>query len=157
MVRLLVDFWRLSCISSARNGRHLAEHTLQRNVLYRISVFLGATRPSGPTEEPPDVHQLEYLPLSIGDFRHFHFLGEAETKDCDLWDGFLWAVPKKRTSHSKKRLRMTNKWLKPICNYTVCPKCQNLKLLHVLCGHCFKETMRKTAEIRRMKLEQQQR
>lgn len=72
----------------------------------------------------------------------------------DLWDGLLWAVPKKRTSHSKKRMRMTHKYLKPIRNYTVCPKCQNLKLLHVLCGHCLKETLKKTAELRRKTVEQ---
>ena len=32
-----------------------------------------------------------------------------------------------------------------------CSKCGNPKLLHVLCGHCFKETMKLTAEYRRMK------
>ena len=68
--------------------------------------------------------------------------------DCRDWDSFLWAVPKKRTSHSKKRMRMTHKYLKPIHHYTTCPKCQNLKLLHVLCGHCLKETLRKTAAMR---------
>ena len=51
-------------------------------------------------------------------------------------------------AHSKKRMRMTHKYLKPIQNYTTCPKCQNLKLLHVLCGHCLKETLRKTAAMR---------
>ena len=66
-------------------------------------------------------------------------------------DPILWATPKKRTSHSKKRLRMTHKWLKPIHHYTFCSKCGNPKLLHVLCGHCFKETMKLTAEYRRMK------
>ena len=32
----------------------------------------------------------------------------------------------------------THKYLKPITHYTTCPKCQNLKLLHVLCGHCLR-------------------
>ena len=71
------------------------------------------------------------------------------------WDGLLlWAVPKKRTSHSKKRMKLNHKYLKPKANYTVCPTCQNLKLLHVLCGHCLKETLRLTAEMRRAEIEQ---
>ena len=70
------------------------------------------------------------------------------------WDGLLWAVPKKRTSHSKKRMRMAHKYLKSKGHYTVCPNCQNLKLLHVLCGHCLKETLRQTAKMRRAQIEQ---
>lgn len=69
------------------------------------------------------------------------------------WDGFLWAVPKKRTSHSKKRMRSAHKYLKPRSDYITCPQCKNLKLLHILCGHCLKETMKKTAEIRQAELE----
>lgn len=67
----------------------------------------------------------------------------------NLLSPILWAAPKKRTSHSRKRLRMTNKWLKPIYHYTFCTKCGNPKLPHVLCGTCFKEIMKKTAEYRR--------
>lgn len=70
------------------------------------------------------------------------------------WDGLLWAVPKKRTSHSKKRMRMAHKYLKSKGHYTVCPNCQNLKLLHVLCGHCLKEALRQTAKMRRAQIEQ---
>jgi len=75
---------------------------------------------------------LEYSPppsLDLGEF-----IAEL---DCRNWDGFLWAVPKK--------MRMTQKYLKPIEHYTTCPKCQNLKLL---CGHCLKETLKKTAAMR---------
>lgn len=67
-------------------------------------------------------------------------------------ESLLWfAVPKRRTSHSKKRLRMTHKWLKPVHHYTFCNHCGNPKLLHVLCGNCFKETLKKTAEYRKEK------
>ena len=69
------------------------------------------------------------------------------------WDGTMWAVPKKRTSYTRKRIRNGRKQLKPKLNYTVCPECKNLKLLHVLCGYCFKETMKKTAKIRTAELE----
>lgn len=70
-----------------------------------------------------------------------------------VWDGILlWAVPKKRTSHSKKRMRMAHKYLKPKRHYLPCPKCGGLKLMHTLCGHCFRETMKLTAETRKQRL-----
>lgn len=70
-------------------------------------------------------------------------------------DRVLWmAVPKKRTSHSKKRMRMTHKWLKPVHHYTYCQNCGSPKLLHMLCGLCFRQTMSKTAEYRRSKEKQ---
>lgn len=75
---------------------------------------------------------------------------QQDTDDA-LWDGFLWAVPKKRTSHSKKRMRMAHKYLKPKHHYYQCPSCGHLKLQHMLCGHCLKETLRKTAEIRKQR------
>lgn len=61
----------------------------------------------------------------------------------------LFAAPKTRTSHSRKRKRMTNKWLKNITNYTICSRCGNARLLHVLCGHCLRETLAETAKLRR--------
>lgn len=69
------------------------------------------------------------------------------------WEGLLWAVPKKRTSHSKKRMRSAHKYLKPRSDYITCPKCKNLKLLHVLCAYCLKETLAATAEMRRAEVE----
>ena len=70
----------------------------------------------------------------------------------NIWDAvLLWAVPKKRTSHSKKRMRMAHKYLRPKHHYQMCQKCGQLKLQHMLCGHCFRETMRLTAEVRRQR------
>ncbi|KAI9327310.1 hypothetical protein DFJ73DRAFT_863969 [Zopfochytrium polystomum] len=51
-------------------------------------------------------------------------------------DGFLWAVPKKRTTHHKKRLRMTTKWLRPMQNIKPCPYCGEASLLHHICRKC---------------------
>ena len=74
------------------------------------------------------------------------------------WEGILWAgpggaVPKKRTSHSKKRMRSAHKYMKPKLNYTVCPECKNLKLLHTLCGYCLKKILKETTAIRLAELE----
>ena len=98
------------------------------------------------------IHQTYDCPQFLSAFDLSGILLPNQAQDQRLQELFstvLWAAPKKRTSHSKKRLRFTNKWLKPVHHYTFCSQCGNPKLLHVLCGHCFKETMKKTAEYRR--------
>ena len=50
---------------------------------------------------------------------------------------------------------MAHKYLKPKHHYSACPQCGNLRLQHTLCSHCFKETMRLTAEVRRQRRQQQ--
>lgn len=51
----------------------------------------------------------------------------------------LWAAPKKKTSHSKKRMRASNKGLPIKENVTTCPACGSNKLLHHLCGNCYSD------------------
>ncbi|KAF9887432.1 hypothetical protein FE257_010149 [Aspergillus nanangensis] len=54
-----------------------------------------------------------------------------------LWDSVLRAVPKKKTSHMKKRHRqMAGKALKDIKNLNTCSGCGQVKRAHVLCPHC---------------------
>ena len=142
---------------------------LHGNPLLKLLVFSGAVSPhihppSYPTEPPYYVPHTTYhhfltvepcfqtippsSPMYDTTGHHNSSLGLLD------WNGIMWAVPKKRTSHMKKRTRMTHKYLKPKHHYTVCPNCNNLKLLHVLCGHCLKETLRLTAEMRRAQIEQ---
>ncbi|KAL4740865.1 hypothetical protein BDV11DRAFT_184601 [Aspergillus similis] len=55
----------------------------------------------------------------------------------DLWEFVLRAVPKKKTSHMKKRHRqMAGKALKDVKNLNTCPACGQIKRSHVLCQHC---------------------
>lgn len=49
------------------------------------------------------------------------------------------AVPKRRTTRSVKRMRMTNKYLKPAQNIVVCSRCGKNRLMHHLCLHCLKQ------------------
>lgn len=144
---------------------------LQEGPLLKFLVFSGALSPrtcthphsSGHPDEPHTTyhHTLTVQPCfqTVPSFFFppvYDTIGLAGAHNGGLldWDGVLWAVPKKRTSHSKKRMRMNHKYLKAKGHYTVCPNCQNLKLLHVLCGHCLKETLRLTAEMRRAQIEQ---
>ncbi|KAK6430682.1 hypothetical protein LTR95_013159 [Oleoguttula sp. CCFEE 5521] len=54
-----------------------------------------------------------------------------------LWEGILRAVPKKKTSHMKKRHRfMAGKGLKDVTALNKCSACGKLKRAHVLCPYC---------------------
>ncbi|KAL3893985.1 MAG: hypothetical protein SGCHY_005530 [Lobulomycetales sp.] len=57
----------------------------------------------------------------------------------ELWDGLLWAAPKKRTTHSKKRKRMAGKWPKPLLNLRPCPFCGSTQLMGHACRECLKK------------------
>jgi len=65
------------------------------------------------------------------------------------WNGILMAAPKKRTSHSKKRLRMTHKWPQNKENIEVCFYCGRPKLMNILCKHCLEETLKETEKLRK--------
>ncbi|CAG8494198.1 9686_t:CDS:1 [Diversispora eburnea] len=52
---------------------------------------------------------------------------------------FLLAAPKKKTSHSKKRMRSANKGLKDKTNIVNCPGCGQRKLMHHLCLYCYRD------------------
>jgi ribosomal protein L32 len=55
----------------------------------------------------------------------------------------LWAAPKKKTSHSKKRMRSANKQLQDRKNIQPCHACGRPKLMHHICEHCYKDFRRK--------------
>ncbi|OCT51527.1 hypothetical protein CLCR_09280 [Cladophialophora carrionii] len=55
----------------------------------------------------------------------------------DIWEGILKAVPKKKTSHSKKRHRqLAGKALKDVKAVNQCPGCGKPKRAHTLCPYC---------------------
>ncbi|GFF56434.1 mitochondrial 54S ribosomal protein YmL32 [Aspergillus udagawae] len=57
-----------------------------------------------------------------------------------IWDSVLRAVPKKKTSHMKKRHRqMAGKALKDLKNVNTCSGCGRMKRAHVLCPHCVED------------------
>ena len=137
----------------------------RRDALFRAGIIIGAL---SPRPEPTHPTSRGLSPDFTSTRKHFSANIStnsvlSNTLSCTLegdglktiWDSILlWAVPKKRTSHSKKRMRMTHKYLKPKNNYKTCPQCGNLKLPHMLCGHCFRETMKQTAEFRTQRLEE---
>ncbi|KAK6336033.1 hypothetical protein TWF730_003405 [Orbilia blumenaviensis] len=58
----------------------------------------------------------------------------------DLWESILKAVPKKKQSHSRKRMRqLAGKALEDIKALNECPGCGSLKRSHHLCPTCVNE------------------
>eukprot|EP00924_Labyrinthula_sp_SR-Ha-C_P009353 maker-scaffold_2-snap-gene-21.60-mRNA-1 protein AED:0.00 eAED:0.00 QI:52/1/1/1/1/1/2/15/119 len=53
------------------------------------------------------------------------------------WSGLLFAVPKRRTTRSRKRMRHASKWLKRKHNLVTCTACGNKHEVHHLCLFCF--------------------
>ena len=150
MTQLLLSLLR-SANSYISGTARSSQELLKLSVLYRAAAIAGIEVP--PTRISPrcsdDGHQLEACPILLSPPTE-SLPGDEEE---EAWDGLVWmAAPKKRVSHSRKRMRMAHKYLKPIRHYATCTTCGNFKLMHVLCGHCLKETLAKTAELRRQKL-----
>ncbi|KAG0206438.1 hypothetical protein BGX28_002110 [Mortierella sp. GBA30] len=67
-------------------------------------------------------------------------LGRLGSYISDLMPSIVWAaVPKSKTSHSKKRMRQATKGLKEQRNIVQCPGCGQAKLMHHLCTHCYRD------------------
>ncbi|KAI0094646.1 ribosomal L32p protein family-domain-containing protein [Irpex rosettiformis] len=60
----------------------------------------------------------------------------------ELFPPFVLAVPKKKTSHSRKAMRSANKGLKDKHNIVHCPACGSAKLAHHLCSNCYSQLSR---------------
>ncbi|KAI9229026.1 MAG: hypothetical protein DHS80DRAFT_14643 [Piptocephalis tieghemiana] len=56
-----------------------------------------------------------------------------------LWDGLLRAVPKSKVSHSRKRMRASNKGLKDRQDIVTCSGCGRSKRMHHLCRWCLRD------------------
>ena len=100
--------WRsLSGISVRNESIGIGVDLVDKSILCRLFVFARVVRTAIATPTcRTGVPEFGYSPLPL--LHEGEFISEV---DCRDWDGFLWAVPKKRTSHSKKRMRMTHKYL----------------------------------------------
>ena len=78
---------------------------------------------------------LPTLGLGVPSAIHLNVPGFIE----GLWESILRAVPKKKTSHMKKRHRqMAGKALKDVTAVNKCSACGNAKRAHLLCPYCVK-------------------
>ncbi|KAJ2559575.1 hypothetical protein EV175_000258 [Coemansia sp. RSA 1933] len=65
-----------------------------------------------------------------------------------LGQAILRAVPKQRTSHSKKRMRMSNKGLKNRNDIVPCTGCGRPKLIAQLCPTCYRDIKRTLKQLK---------
>ncbi|ODQ52960.1 hypothetical protein SAICODRAFT_30388 [Saitoella complicata NRRL Y-17804] len=54
-----------------------------------------------------------------------------------IWDSIFRAAPKKKTSHSRKRMRQATKYLRDNLGLNRCPSCGMVKRAHTLCTPCY--------------------
>lgn len=74
---------------------------------------------------PAATFSIPPMPLSIPDVL------------SEIWEGVLRAVPKKKTSHMKRRHRqLAGKALKDVKSLNSCPACGEPKRAHHLCSSC---------------------
>ncbi|KAF4622840.1 hypothetical protein D9613_001842 [Agrocybe pediades] len=60
----------------------------------------------------------------------------------ELFPSIVLAVPKSKTSHSRKAMRSANKGLKDKRNITNCAGCGSVKLAHHICPNCYSQISR---------------
>ena len=73
------------------------------------------------------------------------------TTTASLLDALLLAAPKKRTSHTKKRLRMKNKYIKRIGSMATCEICGRYMAPHTYCKNsCQWRPENRTKELQEM-------
>ncbi|GHJ87921.1 hypothetical protein NliqN6_4323 [Naganishia liquefaciens] len=75
---------------------------------------------------------------------------------AELFPPFLLAVPKSKTSHSRKSMRSATKGLKNKTNINLCPACGSPKLMHHLCPRCYSQISRRWKAETRSSLTTQQ-
>lgn len=116
-----------------------AAHVTTRSILSSFLPRLSTSTASRTTRFTTLYSRQLALPLvpaisfSIPSAIHLNVPGLLE----GLWESILKAVPKKKTSHSKKRSRqMAGKGLKDVTALNRCSACGHVKRAHLLCPYC---------------------
>lgn len=102
---------------------------LQRHTSFHLSRLLFGSPSTYTTTRPP-------LPLLTSITLPSISIGLSGILS-EIWEGILRAVPKKKTSHMKRRHRqLAGKALKDVKAICSCPGCGRPKKTHFLCPYC---------------------
>eukprot|EP01147_Barroeca_monosierra_P007913 gene7913-10006_t len=102
------------------------------------SLFDGATMHLKDRLYPPLATSLvsaQHTPSRLSDKLLSRLDDQLSVFDTSI---LLMAVPKRRTSHSKKRMRMTTKYLENKSHYITCKHCGSVYARHHICFGCIK-------------------
>lgn len=110
---------------------------LPHHLFPRLSTPTITLSPLVPSRASLLVQRLTLLnllaPLSIPSVTRF----DIPSILAELWESVLRAVPKKKTSHKKKRQRfLAGKALQDVTALNKCSACGNVKRSHLLCPFC---------------------
>ncbi|KAM0754314.1 hypothetical protein T439DRAFT_278296, partial [Meredithblackwellia eburnea MCA 4105] len=89
-----------------------------------------------PSPRPPSYSLASLIPDTLAGLR-------------ELLPPWVLAVPKSKTTHSKKSMRSSNKGLKEQQGIVGCPSCGTPKRAHHVCHHChkdFRQTLHRQAK-----------
>ncbi|OCL05681.1 hypothetical protein AOQ84DRAFT_322563 [Glonium stellatum] len=105
-----------------------------------LNVLPAANAPFRPAVALPLLQRLQQpFPSSIRIPVPFASIAAIPSLLGDIWESVLRAVPKKKTSHMKKRHRfMAGKGIKDVTALNKCSACGKVKRAHVLCPYCVK-------------------
>ena len=147
--------WRLARLSCADGASHCLSSTLISTSLIMAALrtpsasFLSAFLPVARASLAPETSTLSPIRRRIPLLQHLRTsllpaaLVPIPSLIGELWEGILKAVPKKKTSHMKKRHRfMAGKGLKDVTALNKCSACGRPKRAHVLCPYCVQSKSR---------------
>ncbi|KAK3937330.1 meiotic recombination protein rec14 [Diplogelasinospora grovesii] len=106
------------------------------SILPRISALFSTQRPASLMVRSLSLPFFPSLVLAVPASFHLGLPPLGSILE-GIWESILKAVPKKKTSHMKKRHRqMAGKALKDVTSLCKCPSCGQTKRMHYLCPHC---------------------
>ncbi|TNY21828.1 hypothetical protein DMC30DRAFT_350011 [Rhodotorula diobovata] len=114
----------LPTLRTTRRAVHQVAASLTPSVSLDLSFSLAPTRTAAPAPSALATLAARLIPDSLA-------AGLRE-----LLPPWVFAVPKRRTTHGAKRMRASNKGLKEKQNLVSCPSCGAPKLAHHLCHGC---------------------
>ncbi|KAL1845304.1 hypothetical protein VTK73DRAFT_704 [Phialemonium thermophilum] len=106
------------------------------SILSRFSLSSNASTPRLASVLSPPLPRLPLLLLALPASIQLNLPSIPSLLE-GIWESILRAVPKKKTSHMKKRHRqMAGKALRDVTSLCKCPACGQTKRMHYLCPHC---------------------
>ena len=122
----------------------MEHHKTQKKMLQAIAIrirdgFIRTSTSSWFQQQPP---MLPPLAFAFANNHAPHFMMDVENEEefeeeIESSSILMMAVPKRRVSHRRKRIKFAQKHLKPVQSFTTCPNCKEVHpQYYQLCPFC---------------------